>query len=105
MDAIKSLQDVRVQFKLPTEHFHATDATDRMAKAIEAWTNFNFEAFGYELGELLRELVVLAFPHKYQMDGSGNLVKYSQFRIVPGAERKSSTVSAAIAIVGGATTS
>lgn len=104
-DAIKSLQDIKVQFKLPTEHFHAIDATERMAKAIEAWTTFNFEAFGYELGVLLRELVVLAFPHKYKSDASGRLVKYSQFRTVSVADRKTSSVTAATAIIGGAAAS
>lgn len=44
-----------------------------MAKAVEAWTNWDFERFGYELGELFRGLVMLTFPQKYSLDANGRL--------------------------------
>jgi len=78
MDAIQSLNAVKVQFRFPDDRFRADDATTKMAQAVEAWTNFQFQEFGYELGKLLRELVLLAFPEKYSVDSAGKLRRYSQ---------------------------
>lgn len=80
MEAIKSLNDVQVQFKFPDTQFTATEAPDRMARAVEAWTNWDFEGFGFELGTLFRELTMLAFPQKYAVDASGKLQRYTQIK-------------------------
>jgi hypothetical protein len=82
MEAIQSLNDVHVQFQFPHDQFDPEDATKKMAKAVEAWTNFDFERFGYELGELFRELVMLAFPQQYSVDTSGRLQRYSKTQML-----------------------
>jgi len=82
-EAIKSLKDIKVQFKFPHEQItspsaQAEVATNQMAKAVEAWTNWDFERFGYELGELFRNLVMLTLPQKYSVDDSGRLQRLSE---------------------------
>ena len=59
-----------MQFKFPHDQIaspsaQAEVAADQMAKAVEAWTNWDFERFGYELGQMFRNLVVLTLPQKY----------------------------------------
>lgn len=71
MEALQSLNSLRVQVRLPDDRFRAADdatkteeTTARMAKAVEAFTKWNFEEFGFEIGKMLRELVMLAFPQQ-----------------------------------------
>merc|ERR1712072_1241482 len=82
MEAIQSLRNVHVKAVFPDDRIQAMKATDRMARAVEAWTNWDFGTFGKEVGMLLRELVMLAFPRKYSVDDSGRLrhelISYSQ---------------------------
>jgi len=77
MEAVKSLQDLNVHFTVPQDQIQTEQATKEMAKAVEAWTNWNFKQFGFELGKLFRELVMLAFPQKYSVDASGRLQRIS----------------------------
>merc|ERR1711879_849539 len=51
----------------------AEDGTKDVAKAVEAWTNWDFNTFGVEIGKLLREFVMMAFPRKYMVDARGRL--------------------------------
>merc|ERR1719446_2003859 len=88
MEAIKSLNYLKVQVRVPQEQLPLNNSekmteeiTGQMAKAVEDWTAFNFEAFGYELGKLFRELIMLAFPQKYSFDASGRLQKYTQMKL------------------------
>jgi len=78
----------------------ATEVSEKMAKAVRAWTTWNFEGFGYELGELFRDLVMLAFPQKYSVDASGRLRRYSQSLVV--SKSTASSASSASVIIGGA---
>merc|ERR1719272_2879894 len=109
-EAIKSLKDIKVQFKFPHEQItspsaQAEVATNQMAKAVEAWTNWDFERFGYELGELFRELLMLAIPEKhsgefaakYSLDTSGKLVRYAQTK----AAGKAASISSSVVVIGG----
>jgi len=73
LEAINSLKHVHVRVTFPNDRIQVMKATDRMARAVEAWTNWDFETFGKEVGMLLRELVMLAFPQKYSVDASGRL--------------------------------
>jgi len=110
MEAIKTLGDLHVQFHFPqdgdglgvTGSDQATMVANRMAKAVEAWTQWDFEKFGRELGMLFRELVTLAFPQKYSVDASGRLALYGQSM---GAAKKAASISASLAIIGGAAVS
>lgn len=99
MEAVKSLDQVNVQIRFPHDKFAAQSAADDMAKAVESWTQWNFKGFGYELGKLLRELVMLALPQKYSVDDSGRLRRFSQTKTV---EPEKATISYATVMVGGA---
>jgi len=107
MEAIQSLNSIRVQFHMPSTGLaqysvnnEATEVSEKMAKAVRAWTTWNFEGFGYELGELFRDLVMLAFPQKYSVDASGRLRRYSQSLVV--SKSTASSASSASVIIGGA---
>lgn len=73
MQAIKSIQYLKVHFLFPHHQVTGDEATKRMAKAIEAWTNWNFQGFGREIGKLLQEFVVMMYPQKYSFDSNGRL--------------------------------
>jgi len=62
-----------VKMIFPEDRIKVMKATDKMAKAVEAWTNYDFDTFGKQIGMLLRELVMLAFPQKYSVDANGRL--------------------------------
>jgi hypothetical protein len=100
MEAIQSLGDLKIKFTMPNSaHIQAAQETKQMAKAVEAWTKFDFEAFGFELGELFRELVMVAFPQKYSIDAAGKLQRLSQIQTTS-AEKKV-TIAADTVIIGG----
>lgn len=73
LNAIHSLKDVHVRAVFPEDRIQAMKATDRMARAVKAWTNWDFKNFGKQVGMLLRELVMLAFPQKYSLSHAGSL--------------------------------
>jgi len=73
MQAIKSIQYLKVHFLFPKHVITGDEATHRMAKAVEAWTNWNFQGFGQEIGKLLREFVLLMYPQQYFVDPTGRL--------------------------------
>jgi hypothetical protein len=108
-EAIQSLGQLHVQFHFPqdrfraeNDQFRAEDATGKMAKAVEAWTNWDFESFGYELGELFRELIMLAFPEKYSVDDTGRLQQYVQMDAQDSGKTSNSVPAATVIIGGGA---
>lgn len=73
LEAIKSIQYLKVHFRMPENHVHSDRATLQVGKAITAWTQWKFEDFGAEIGKLLREFVLLMFPQAYSVDASGRL--------------------------------
>merc|ERR1719506_1095826 len=80
MEAIKSMKFVNVHFLFPKHTMTGDEATKRMAKAVEAWTNWNFKEFGRQIGKLLREFVLLMYPvgnnqypQMYSVDADGRL--------------------------------
>jgi len=99
MEAIKTLGNLHVEFQFPDDRVQTTDETEKMAKAVQAWTEGNYEMFGYELGKLFRELVIIAFPQLYSVDESGRLQRYSKIQ----AEGSGSVSS--FLIIGGAAVS
>jgi len=107
MSAIKSLRFVHVKAKFPNDRIQAMKATDRMARAITAWTNWDFITFGRQVGMLLRELVMLAFPRKYSIDNAGvlrhQLIGYSAQGpgMIPGLLVSKQSSTAFATVVGG----
>lgn len=73
MQAIQSIQYLKVHFLFPQHAVTADEATQRLAKAVEAWTNWNFQGFGMQIGKLLREFVLLMYPQQYYVDPTGAL--------------------------------
>jgi len=80
MEAIKSMKSVKVHFLFPDHKITGDEATKRMAKAVESWTNWNFKEFGKQIGALLREFVLLMYPvgnnkypQMYSVDINGRL--------------------------------
>jgi len=97
MEAIKTLQDLKVHFTFPDDRIQTEQAAEKMALAVKYWTNWNFKQFGYELGKLFRELVMLAFPQKYSIDHSGRLQM-----TVKNLEKKTRSYSSPVMIISGA---
>jgi hypothetical protein len=88
-EAIYSLNDLQVQLQFPSSPLTADFATKEMAVAVEAWTKWKFEDFGRELGMLLRELVLQAFPKKYSVDAFGRLQRDITIRENPIKQQQS----------------
>jgi len=99
MEAIQTIGNLKVHFTFPQDQIQAEAATAKMAKAVEAWTNWNFEQFGYELGKVFRELIMLAFPQKYSIDASGRLQANLDL------DKEPRSFSSAVVIIGGAAVS
>lgn len=76
-EAIHSLKYARVKFDLPQEQMSKKEMEKEtsllMARAVESWTRWRFEDFGDDVGQLLREMVLLIFPQKYSIDARGVL--------------------------------
>merc|ERR1712110_196545 len=73
-EAIYSLKDVQLKFLLPRDAI-GDSAAEEMAKAVDAWTKWDFKGFGKELGMLFRGLVLQSFPTKFSIDAAGRLIK------------------------------
>merc|ERR1719272_41245 len=80
MEAVKSIKYLNVHFLFPKHMITAHEATQRMAKAVQSWTNWDFKGFGMQIGELLREFVLLmypeggsTYPQQYSVDAGGRL--------------------------------
>jgi hypothetical protein len=95
-EAINSLSQVNAKIQFPNGNFKSNAAADEMAKAVEAWTTWNFEAFGYQLGKFLRQIVLIAFPQKYAVDDTGRLRLYSQHKT------EGESVPTTVAVIAGA---
>jgi len=73
LEAIQSIKYVKVHFLFPRSSITADEATKRVAKAVQAWTNWDFKGFGKEIGMMLREFVLLMYPQQYSVDANGRL--------------------------------
>jgi hypothetical protein len=100
IEALKSLPQIQVHFTFPSGTIKPTEVSSAMARAVVAWSNWNFEEFGYRLGVLFRELIMVAFPEKYAVDASGRLRLSEQTQ----AEKlnQNSGFGSASVVVGGA---
>lgn len=72
-DALSSPQDLHFQMHMPGHPITAREASTEFAKAVRAWTRWDFETFGFELGKVFREMLMLAFPQKYSVNEFGEL--------------------------------
>jgi hypothetical protein len=67
MQAMKNMKYLKVNFIFPQHIITADEATERMATAINAWTDWNFKEFGNQIGKLLEEFVLLMYPQQYEV--------------------------------------
>eukprot|EP00929_Paragymnodinium_shiwhaense_P029466 TRINITY_DN16874_c1_g1_i1.p1 TRINITY_DN16874_c1_g1~~TRINITY_DN16874_c1_g1_i1.p1 ORF type:complete len:567 (-),score=133.04 TRINITY_DN16874_c1_g1_i1:438-2138(-) len=51
----------------------SADVTQTMTTALEDWRQHSWTAFGKQLGDLLRDVALVAFPQKYAVDTTGRL--------------------------------
>jgi hypothetical protein len=66
---IKSLKRLeRLRFDVDPAHrkVHTREISVDLSQAVEHWTAQRWEAFGNDLGKMLQELVLLAFPQAYE---------------------------------------
>jgi hypothetical protein len=77
MESIQTLGQVHAQFVFPQGKASVDEISQRMVKAVEYWTKWDFKKFGDELGVMLREFVLMVHPMKYSVDGSGVLRRQS----------------------------
>jgi hypothetical protein len=131
LEAVQTLQDLRVHVHMPDDRFRSEnddkkteETTARMAKAVEDFTKWDFEGFGYEVGKMLRELIILAIPHNENMlithssqpqramppppmgefNPEGSMEKYSRVKDMKAEDAKdkpASPIPMASAIIGG----
>lgn len=73
VDAVKALNHLSVTWAFPDDRIQANTAAESVGRAVAAWTSNDFKTFGQELGKLLREFILLAFPAKYSVDSAGRL--------------------------------
>lgn len=73
--AVQTLGDVNVKVVFPKDPIQADVATNRMAKAVRAWTDWKFRTFGKEVGKLLREVATLTFPRNNSVVSMDNIGK------------------------------
>jgi hypothetical protein len=73
-EALQSLQNLKMHVRMPDDRFRdesnnqkTEETTGRVAKAVDDFTKWDFEGFGFEIGKMLRELVMLAIPENDNM--------------------------------------
>jgi len=64
-----------VKFNFGPKHVDSSAAAReikrKLSRAVEDWKDWDFHGFGSELGVILRDILLLALPHKYHVDSSG----------------------------------
>jgi len=79
LDSIRSLNTTRISFHLPGSHQNVpADMKMRVSDAVYNFKRWDFEDFGKDLGYMLRDTLLLAFPEKYAVDSAGHLFPTSQ---------------------------
>jgi hypothetical protein len=73
MESIQTLGQVQVHMSFPQGRTTLDEISNRMAKAVEDWTDWHFEKFGKEMGIMLREFILMVYPMKYSVDKDGRL--------------------------------
>jgi len=93
-DAVKSIKHMHARADWPEENVKAKDITESMARAVSAWTAWDFEGFGFDLGSLLRETLLMIFPQLYWVDDSGRLRRSLEADVPEGAGEAAATPTA-----------
>lgn len=53
---------------LPEQSITSKDVTVTMANAVQDYHDARYTRFGEQLGDLMREMIVVSFPQKYEID-------------------------------------
>jgi hypothetical protein len=73
MESIQTLGQVKVHLDFPKGKATIDEISERMAEAVEDWTEWEFEKFGKNVGVMLREFLLRVYPMKYSVDKNGRL--------------------------------
>jgi hypothetical protein len=73
MESIQTLGHLKVNMAFPEGRVSIEEISQRMAKAVESWTDWHFKQFGQDVGVMLREFVLMVYPMKYSVDENGRL--------------------------------
>lgn len=73
MESLKALSQVKVRLHTLQKSVETSQVSVDLAKSIRDWTKCKWHAFGSDLGQLLREMVLVILPQKYHVDGAGVL--------------------------------
>lgn len=102
-EAIHSLKYAKVKFDMPGQTITQKETSLLMSDAVESWTRWRFEDFGKDVGELLREMVLLVYPQKYSIDERGILrraLEPTEAKAEPLAEQHPPGISGSTLTVG-----
>jgi len=72
--AFRSLNATHIRFNFGQavdSNVMAKDIKMKLARAVDDWKDQDFRGFGSELGTIMRDILLLAFPEKYHVDASG----------------------------------
>jgi hypothetical protein len=72
-EAMSSLNSTHIAFNFSGSQSKPSDVGGLLAAAVSYWADYDFKHFGVQVGVLLREVVMAAFPQKYAIDSSGRL--------------------------------
>jgi hypothetical protein len=64
--SLKALERLRFNVDPANRKVHTREISVDLSQAVEHWTAQRWEAFGSDLGQMLQELVLLAFPQAYE---------------------------------------
>jgi len=77
MEAIQTMGSLHFKFRFPNDRIPVSDVSNKLAKAVDDWTNQRFRKFGTHLGGLMREMIFMTInPQligKYSVDEHGIL--------------------------------
>jgi hypothetical protein len=73
MEAIQTLGQLKFHTSFPRGRLKVKEVMERMARAVQAWTNWDFKEFGKQVGMMLREFLLKFFPLRYSVDAHGYL--------------------------------
>jgi len=100
--AFHSINATRIRFNFGQtvdSNARAKEIKMKLARAVDDWKDLDFRGFGSELGTIMRDILLLAFPQKYHVDANGFIRRSLASPKVAIADGDSSSSSARIAFM------
>lgn len=96
-----SLRSLHFDVQLPQDSIESRETSIDLAHAVRDWTQGRWREFGADMGHLLQEFVVAAFPQMYSVDAGRSLHRQldeARVRPLVGAERAGPLASPALVL-------